>query len=402
MSVLIIGGGIGGLAAAVALRRAGIAARVFERAPEISEVGASLSVFSNAVNALRRMGLEEQVLSLGPEVIKTKFLSTTGRVISTISFEDISRACGAPSLVVHRADLQQMLLKALDADQVIAGKEVVGVVQDEDGVTVRFADRTEARGQIAIGANGIRSAVATSLFGEEALRSAGYYCYRAMAATPDVPTREALYVLLPGIQFGLFPEVRPGETYWFLCRNDAAGISCSDTGYDHSALLRSIAGQLPGDLGDMVTRTDTKSLIIDDVFDRPRRKAWGRGRVSLLGDAAHPTTPTFGQGACMAIEDAVVLADSLRRAEDPVAGLRAYEKRRLKRTTMITRLSWRYGNIMQYEHPVLVKWRTLTLPTALSRWNSRRDLRRTLSFDAPELSGPMSHSSSRVRTGIEL
>ena len=137
----------------------------------------------------------------------------------------------------------------------------------------------------------------------------------------------------------------------------------------------------------MVTRTETKSLIVDDVFDRPQRKPWGRGRVSLLGDAVHPTTPTFGQGACMAIEDAVVLADSLRRAEDPVAGLRAYEKRRLKRTTMITRMSWRYGNIMQYEHPVLVKWRTLTLPTALTRWNTRRELRRALSFDAPELNG---------------
>ena len=388
MSVLIIGGGIGGLAAAVALRRAGIAARVFERAPQISEVGASLSIFSNAVKALRRMGLEDQVLSLGPEVVKARFLSTTGQVLSSIDVEDISRDCGAASVVVHRADLQQMLLTALDADQVATGKECVGVVQDEDGVTVRFADRTEARGQIAIGADGIRSTVATSLFGEEGLRSAGYYCYRAMAATPDVPTREALYVLLPGIQFGLFPEVRPGETYWFLCRNDATGISCSDTGYDHSALLRSIAVQLPGDLGDMVTRTDTKSLIIDDVFDRPRRKVWGLGRGSLLGDAAHPTTPTFGQGACMAIEDAVVLADSLRCAEDSVAGLRAYEKRRLKRTTMITRLSWRYGNIMQYEHPVLVKWRTLTLPTALSRWNARRDLRRTLTFDAPELNGP--------------
>ena len=385
MSVLIIGGGIGGLAAAVALRRVGIDAKVFERAPEISEVGASLSVFSNAVKALRWMGLEEQVLSVGPEVIKTTFLSTTGQVLSTIHVEDISQACGAPSLVVHRADLQQLLLNALDTDQVSTGKEFVGVVQDEDGVTVRFADQTEARGQIAIGADGIRSTVAASLFGEEEPRFAGYYCYRAMAATPDVMTREAIYVLLPGIQFGLFPEVRPGETYWFLCRNGATGTASSATEYDHSAILGSVARQLPGDLGEMVTRTDTESLIIDDVFDRPQRKAWGRGRVSLLGDAAHPITPTFGQGGCMAIEDAVVLADSLRRAEDPVTGLRAYEKRRLKRTTMITRLSWHYGNIMQYEHPVLVKWRTLTLQTALGRWNSRRILRRSLSFDAPEL-----------------
>ena len=387
MSVLIIGGGIGGLAAAVALRRVGIAARVFERAPEIHEVGAALSVFSNAVKALQRMGLEEQIRSLGPELIKVSFLSASGRVLSSTNVQEVSRACGAASLVVHRADLQQMLLEALDADQVITGKEYVGIVQDEDGVTVRFADQTEARGQITIGADGVRSTVAASLFGDEHLRFAGYYCYWAMAETPDVPTHEGLYVLLPGIQFGLIPEVRPGETYWFLCRNAAIGTSASDTEHDHLTLLRSVAGQLPGDLGDMVARTDAKSLVIDDVFDRPRRKAWGRGRVSLLGDAAHPTTPTFGQGACMAIEDAVVLADSLRRAEDPVAGLRAYENRRLKRTTMITKLSWRYGNIMQYEHPALVKWRTLTLATPFHRWMAQRILRRSLSFDAPELSG---------------
>ena len=184
MSVLIIGG----LAAAVALRRVGIAARVFERAPEIHEVGAALSVFSNAVKALQRMGLEEQIRSLGPEVIKISFLSTSGRVLASTNVQEVSRACGAASLVVHRADLQQMPLEALDADQVNTGKEYVGIVQDEDGVTVRFADQTEARGQIAIGADGIRSAVAASLFGDEHLRFAGYYCYRAMAETPDVPT----------------------------------------------------------------------------------------------------------------------------------------------------------------------------------------------------------------------
>ena len=127
------------------------------------------------------------------------------------------------------------------------------------------------------------------------------------------------------------------------------------------------------------------SVFVDDVHDRRTRRRWGRGRVSLLGDAAHPTTPTYGQGACVAIEDAVVLADSLRRGNDPVTALRSYETRRRRRTATMTQLSWRDGKILQYEHPALVWWRTLVMSTRASRWNSERLLRWFLSYDVPEL-----------------
>ena len=386
MSVLIIGGGIGGLAAAVALRRAGITAHVFERAPQINEVGAALSIWSPAVTALRRMGLEDQVLSLGPNILKFNILSPSGQVISSTSIEEISRASGAASVMVHRADLQQILLQALHKEQVHTEKECIGVVQDQDGATVRFADETEARGTIVIGADGIRSAVAASMFGDEGLRFSGYYCYRAMAATPDVPDHEVISILLPGMHFGLFPRVRRAQAYWFLCRNSPPGAGTPDDRCDHPALLQSIASRLPDGIGDMIANTDARSILIDDVFDRRPRKIWGRGRVTLLGDAAHPTTPTFGQGACMAIEDAVVLANCLQRGKDPIAALRNYEKRRRRRTTMITNLSWSYGNFLQYDRRALVIGRKLLLATPLSRWNLRRILRRSLIYDLPELS----------------
>lgn len=385
MSVLIVGGGIGGLAAAVALRRVGVVAQVFERAPEIQEVGAAISIFSNAVKALRRMDLEQQVLSLAPELLKIRFLSPKGHELTSVEVEEVSRACGGASIMVHRADLQQTLLKALDPEQINTAKECVGVSQDKDGVTVHFADQTHARGQVAIGADGLRSAVASSLFGPGKLRYAGYHCYRAIAETPDIPRNEGIWVLLPGIQFALLPDVRPGKTYWGFCQNAPPDTAASRVEADHLAQLCSIATQLPGNLGDMVMQTDTATIHVDDIYDRRPRRRCGRERVSLLGDAAHPMTPTFGQGACLAIEDAVVLADSLQRAQDPVAGLRMYEKRRWRRTTMTTRASWRFGKVMQYEHPALVKWRTLSLDTSFNRWSSRRMLHRFLEFDVPEL-----------------
>lgn len=395
MSVLIVGGGIGGLAAAVALRKVGITVDVFERAPEIHEVGAALSIFSNAVKALREMGLEEQVLSLGPELWRTRFLSSSGEVLSSTNVESISEECGAASIMVHRAELQQMLLNELDVEQVHTAKECIGVSQDEQSAIVQFADQTEVRGDIVVGADGIRSAVAGSLFGDTGPRYSGYYCYRAVTETPDVPKHEGHWVLLPGIQFAMLPEVRPGETYWGICRNAPLGTASSRAQRDHLELLRTIAAQMPRQYGHMVERTDPSTLLIDEVFDRLPRPRWGRGRVTLLGDAAHPTTPTFGQGACMALEDAVVLADSLRRTDNTGSALRAYEQRRRRRTRMITNLSWRYGKSLQYEHPSLVKWRTRLLRLPFAEWSSRRVLRNCMRFDPPNLSDTASFRSSK-------
>lgn len=384
MSVLIVGGGIGGLAAAVALRRAGIDARVFERAPEIREVGAGVTVWSNAVMALRRLGLDRQVRLLGSEMLRINFLSPNGMLISSTDVGEISRTCGEPSLALHRADLQRMLLDALDAEQVHTAKECVGVAQDQSGVTLRFADGAEAAGEIAIGADGVRSGVRAALFGSQELRSARYYCYRAITGTPRVTNNEVLSVLLPGIQLGMFPEVRPGEAYWFLCRNKPFDAIVADAEYDHMAFLRSVSRELPGALGEMIATTEPESILVDEVLDRPPSRHWGRGRVSLIGDAAHPMAPTYGQGACMAIEDAVILAHSLRRAKGPESGLREYENRHRGRTATITRLSWQHGNIFQWEQAALVKCRTLFAASPFGPWNLRRILRRALRFDPPE------------------
>jgi len=135
----------------------------------------------------------------------------------------------------------------------------------------------------------------------------------------------------------------------------------------------------------MILGTDPERILVDEVLDRPPDKHWGQGRVSLIGDAAHPMAPTFGQGACMAIEDAVVLAESLRRANDPGSGLREYENRRRLRAATITRLSWHYGNIFQWEQRALVMFRTLFAASPVGPWNLRRILRKALRFPLPEL-----------------
>src|SRR4051812_42308923 len=220
--VLIVGGGIGGLATAVALKRIGIEGAVFERAPALTEVGAGLSLWSNAIKALRRLGLADAVAAHGAVIERAQTLTAGGRLLSEAPLGEIGRAAGAPSICVHRSDVQQVLARA--AGTVHLGAACVGI-EDGDGVTVRFADGRTERGALLIGADGIRSAVRAHLHGPFAPRPAGYVAYRGMArfTLPDAPPDRSRLALGPGSQAGILP-CGPGRTYWFATA-PAAGPS---------------------------------------------------------------------------------------------------------------------------------------------------------------------------------
>jgi FAD-dependent urate hydroxylase len=180
-AVLIIGGGIGGLAAAVALRRVGLRAQVFERVPELREEGAGLSLWSNAVKALRRLGLEEAVVAHGSAIERAVTLPPSGQTLSEMSIGELSRRVGCPTVCVHRADLQQALTAGLAAGQLHLDKTCVGFEQDTHGVTAYFADGQSQRGTLLIGADGLRSAVRQQLLGPAEPRYAGYCAFRGVA-----------------------------------------------------------------------------------------------------------------------------------------------------------------------------------------------------------------------------
>jgi 2-polyprenyl-6-methoxyphenol hydroxylase-like FAD-dependent oxidoreductase len=164
--VLVIGGGIGGLAAAVALGRVGVPATVFERAPVIQEVGAGLSLWSNAVKALRRLGLEERVLPLGSVVERVRTITQGGRFLNETDIGGLGRRAGASSICVHRADLQRVLAEAIPSGRLHTGRTCVGFAQDSRGVTAAFAEGGPAGGTVLVGADGIRSAVRDQLLGK--------------------------------------------------------------------------------------------------------------------------------------------------------------------------------------------------------------------------------------------
>ncbi len=366
MKALIIGGGIGGLATAVALGRVGVEAEVFERAPEIGEVGAGLSLWSNAIKMLRAIGLDEEVVSLGSTIERSSTLRDDGRLIDATPIGDLSRRSGAPSVCVHRAELQGVLMRAVSDGRLWAGRECVGFDQDGSGVTARFADGSVATGDVLAGADGLRSAVRKAVHGPVAPRPAGYSAWRGIAPIdhPDIPAGSTFLILGPGCQVGLFP-CGPGRVYWFATRDEAP--PASDRPGPHKGEILDHLGRWWRPIREVIEATPEAAVLKNPIFDRPPVRNWGRGRVTFVGDAIHPTTPNLGQGACQALEDAVALADSLRPGGDPVANLRRYEHSRTIRTAMVVNQSRALGRILQWQNPLLVSLRTLLLRTPLSR-----------------------------------
>lgn len=340
--VAIIGGGIGGLAAAGALLRAGAEVSVYEAAGELKEIGAGVALHANAMRVLRFIGVEEavrRVAGKSDQAVTRDGIS--GRVISSTSRARQAALHGIEPATVHRADLLDVLAAALPADIASLGKRCTGVESGESGAVARFADGTEAEADVIIGADGIHSATRTALFGPDSPRFTGKICYRSVipaarvrgSALADVAADNGQW-LGPHGTIVLYP-LRGEELVNVVCHHD-------DDSYRHESwvtecpreeVLQRYAGWHPSLLR-LFEAGDTWYKWA--LYDRDPIPAWTKGRVTLLGDAAHPMLPYLGQGACQALEDGAVLANALAGSPgDPAAALAAYERARRPRASVV-------------------------------------------------------------------
>ena len=378
MRATIIGGGIGGLAAAVALRRIGIETLVIEQAAGIREAGAGLSLWSNAVNALRELGLEASVMASASVVERIVTRTPAGRFIAKNEFGAISRIAGASCICIHRAILQKILLDSLPPASVRTGARCSGF--DESTAILESGERVKT--DVLVGADGISSVTRAALHGPEPLRYAGYTCWRGICEDSGaLPDRSASLAIGTGSQFGLFP-CGAGKLYWFLTKNAPRGTT--RTKAEAVELCRQWAAPVP----EIVSRTPEDAILQNDIVDRPPLRWWGRGAVTLLGDAAHPSTPNLGQGACQALEDAVVLAHCLSATRPVETALREYEHLRIPRTTAIVRNSWQIGKALQLDSPVLELFRNWSMGTWLGSRLGMRTFRSLLTYQLPTLRAP--------------
>ena len=287
-----------------------------------------------------------------------------------------------PSVCLHRADLQEVLLSALPRECVHLGEEFVNVSQTSENVTAWFANGRSATGDVLIGADGLRSTVRARMLVDGAPVYRGYQCWRGVCS---IPAGEMLTETLGlGIRMGVVPMGRRG-TAWWCCANEAEFATDEPDGAKPKLMgwLKCWHQPIP----EILAGTDAKQIIKTGIYDRGPIRKWSHGRCTLLGDAAHPATPNIGQGGCMAIEDAVVLARCITGLSDLKSAFRAYEYLRYTRTAQVTRVSRSYGKIGQWKNPVAARLRSGLL-RFLSGKKATKSYRTFVDYDAFALDIP--------------
>jgi salicylate hydroxylase len=341
----VVGAGIGGLAAAIALRRAGHDVVVFEQAKQFMRVGADINLTPNAVRAIDGLGAQVAAAVRETAARPTHRISRTwdsGEETSRLPMGDeAERKYGAPQLTIHRADLLAALAQAVPAQDVRFGARATSITQDQAGVHLRFADGSEDTVDALVGSDGIHSAVRTAMFGAESPRFTGVVAFRAvvpaerLAGVPNLGAFTKWWGPTPESQVVTFPLNRGRDIFVFATTAQESWTEESwTTPGDVQELRRFYAGFHPDALA-LLEACD--EVMKTALYERDPLPTSVQGRIALLGDACHPMMPFMAQGAGMAIEDGVVLGRQFEgvTAEGIPAALARYEALRLERASQI-------------------------------------------------------------------
>ena len=359
LKVIVVGGGIGGLTVALALQRDGHDVTVAEAARDVAHVwvGGGLHAWHNTMHALQQIGIAREVEAAGHVVTRAEFATRSGRVLAAWPVADIARRVGAPTVDLGRGDLLRVLGGPLAPGTVRTGLVFDRFDQDETGVTVHFANGQEARGDVLIGADGIRSAVRRQLLGPIQPRSAGYAVWGGIVDFDRSRTRPGVFRLMYHRDNRIgYHRIGQDHLCWFATANIRPRDPDPPEGHKPFLLEAFRGWQEPVEA--IIAATDEAVIRRRDMFALPPLKRWGKGRVTLLGDAAHAMTFDLGQGAGQAIEDAAVLARCLRQGNDVASSLRAYEEQRRRRTASLQTASWWIGQINRWESRLMSAFRT--------------------------------------------
>lgn len=375
-NAIVVGGGIGGLAAAVALARRGWRVEVLERADDSGVAGSGISLWSNGIRALDALGLGDRVRAAGMAGTEGGIRDRAGRWLSRTDVATLARRHG-PLIVVRRADLLAILMEALPVGALRSGVAATGV-EDHGAVVTVTHSRGSCESDLVIGADGIRSVVRESVWpdaGEP--RYVGYTAWRMVTRTLDF-TPDASETWGRGERFGVVP-LTDDCAYLFAAAGAPEGRRAV---VGEFAEIRRRFGDWPDPIPAMLAAVDPNAILRHDIYDLPDLDRFARGRVALLGDAAHAMTPDLGQGANQALEDAVTLAAMCAR--HPIqSALTAYDHLRRPRTQAIARRSRRIGAVAQWSSPAATWLRDNLIRITPSRAMSRT-LDPVLAWQPPE------------------
>lgn len=360
-SAVVVGGGIGGLATAVALRRVGWSVTVLERARAFEEVGAGISLMSNALACLDALGLGDAVRDGSRPQLGGGMRTPSGAWLSRLDGAAVEEELGVDAVVLPRPELLGLLLRALPEESVITGATPSAIVEDDRGVEVRFVrdgHEETLRAELVVGADGLRSWVRAQRWPDapDPVYD-GSTAWRAITTGPVATDVEMSQTWGAAQEFGCIP-LADGRVYWYA----AASAPQGERAPDELVEVRSRFGDWHAPIADVLAATDPAAVLRHDVYRLPDLPTYVRGRVALLGDAAHAMVPNLGQGGAQAIEDAVVLAAALASTSDLTSALEAYDRQRRPRSQSIGRAATmisRFGQKLR--NPVAVALRNTAM-----------------------------------------
>jgi 2-polyprenyl-6-methoxyphenol hydroxylase-like FAD-dependent oxidoreductase len=357
---LIVGAGIGGVAAGLALRHAGWDIRIFERTAAPRELGFGLALMPNAIRALRDLGVADKVLSHAGRPISAEFRAeirrSDGRVLRRFAGRLDQLPDADLATVVLRPVLHTALLDAAVRKRSLLDSRAVGLDIGGSGVVLRLANGATAPGNILIGADGVASVIRSQLHPHEPPpRPSGYAALRGMSPLHVLGGLQFLGYIGPGVESGIV-QASATLAYWYL---SFLADELDTNALDAQTVLRRFAPRFDAHFRGITAAA--VDMRVDELFVRTPLAQWGAGPVTLLGDAAHPMLPHTGQGAAQALEDAVALGRAVAASSDPRVALRQYERARTRRTRRVVNMGPRIARMTTTRNPVVTVLRNTAI-----------------------------------------
>ena len=343
---IIIGAGIGGLTTAIALAKKGIGASVYEQADIIKEVGAGIWVAPNGLKVYEKLGIVEDIISGGKMLEKISVVDLSGKPMSTVDGAKIRAKHKYSTLAIHRAELQKILASHIPAENIFLSKKFKSYEQTEQSVIAEFEDGTRAEADFLINATGIKSIARDRIEPSSALRYSGQTSWRYVTRFDLPKAAENEMYEIWGREKGLraaYSKINDTQVYGYITNFEPPGGA--DSKQTIKADLLNLCADFPAIIKDLIASCDENAIIRTDLFDFKPISRWTDGKLALIGDAAHATTPNLGQGACQAIEDAYVIAGELSRNTEISEAFKNYQAKRIKKATYITNASWQFGQL---------------------------------------------------------
>ncbi|MDH5655522.1 MAG: FAD-dependent monooxygenase [Spirochaetia bacterium] len=350
MKVSIVGGGIGGLTAALSLQKKGINVNLFEASDTLRAAGSGIWMSSNAVKVMEYLGFAPAFQKTGIEMKTVSVEDENGRILSKISMDAVKKKHRYAIHSVKRQSLHNLLSSQIDSSRIHTGKKLTGLSQNDETVNLSFSDGSSDQCSILIGADGIRSAVRESVYPGVPLRYSGQSCWYGLSETklPENRRQQTTEIWMGKLRFG-FTEVDNGQVYFFAVETSPAENHFHG---DRTSHLLGLFQNAPKIVREILSGAKSENIIKNDLNDLKPFIPLVHGRVVLIGDAGHATTPNLGQGAAQAMEDGVLLAELLSK-KDPQTALNHFETMRKKRIMHIVNTSWRMGQIAHEENPLM-------------------------------------------------